>query len=74
MKLYVVYDQPRDYPESYVVRGFQITTEGPVPDPAPLAVVAELVEARRAILEAAPGSVRVERYPHDDPMLVEVWL
>ncbi len=74
MKLHVVYYQPRDYPESYVVRGFEITTEGPVPDRAPLAVVAELVEARRVILEATPGSVRVERYPDDDPVLVEVWL
>jgi hypothetical protein len=74
VKLYVVYYQPRDYPDSYVVRGFEITTEGPVPDPVPLTVVAELVEARRAVFDAASGSVRVERYPDDDPVLVEVWL
>ena len=74
MKLFAVYYQPRDYPESYAVRGFEITADGPVPDPAPLAIVAELIEARRAILNAAPGSVRVERYPDDDPVLVEVWL
>jgi hypothetical protein len=36
--------------------------------------VAELVEARRAVFDAASGSVRVERYPDDDPVLVEVWL
>jgi len=74
MKVFPVYYRLRDYPDSYVVRGFEITADGPVPDPAPLVVVAELTEARRAILSAAPGSVRVERYPDDDPMLVEVWL
>jgi hypothetical protein len=74
VRLFAVYYQPSDYPESYVVRAYEITVGGPVPDQAPLAIAAELLEARRAIRRVAPGSVRVERYPYDDPVLVEVWL
>lgn len=68
---YTIYERPRDYPEGFVVRAFHIVrgqTE-PVPDPGAWHVPT-LEQARKLIPE---GMARLDRYPGDDPKIVEVW-
>lgn len=68
---YTIYERPRDYPEGYVVRAFHIVRgqTAPVPDPGSWKV-ATLELARGVIPE---GMTRLDRYPGDDPNILEVW-
>ena len=70
LSLWTIYDHPTDMPDGFVVRRWQITKGGAVPDPeARLAMTLE--EARTLI---PPGLYRLERVAEDDPKIVETWL
>jgi hypothetical protein len=71
MEQFVIYFNPTDYPGQYVVRRWEISTEGLRPDPEPRAVVSSLAAARAAV---PPGFVGFGRFPGDEPQVVEVWL
>jgi len=66
--IWVVYDRPRDFPTSLVVRIWY----GEVADPGG-ALYPSLPHARAAILNAG-GSVKLARHPEDDPCIAETWL
>lgn len=71
MKLFTVYCKPRDYPDSYVVREFEVSAAGASAAPAPLIVADTYPEAIRAIPR---GLFCVPRHPDDDANILEVWL
>lgn len=74
--MYVVYENPRDFPGSHVVRRHYLMApgDGTHPERTPLAVVDSLDAARSEIVAVSPGAQRVGRMPADDPVIVEVWM
>ena len=74
LSIFTVYENPRDYPGSFVVRRFEVTRNGALPEPLPLVVTDTLEEARAAIKRASPGAAWVTRNPEDDDPIVECWL
>jgi hypothetical protein len=68
--IWVVYDHPKDYPDTFASRAFYATPE--VEATAHL-LFNEDVEALRADFRMA-GYVRLSRAPTDDPKIVETWL
>ena len=70
LRMWTIYESPRDYPGRFVVRGWTVQRE-PVPDELPTAVVDTLAAARRHV---PVGLFRLDRDPDDDPTIVETWL
>lgn len=71
MDLYVVYHDPSDFRDQYVVRR---QTAGPgvvTAAPEPLAVGPDLDQVRAAL---PAGLTRLERDPDDDPCILEIWV
>jgi hypothetical protein len=68
---YVVYNNPTDYPGQYVVRRCYVNSTGVYPEAGPRYVGPSLVAARETI---PPGLHRIDRFPEDDPCILEVWL
>jgi hypothetical protein len=66
-EFYAIYDNPKDYPDKFVVRRWV----GEKPDQVPLAVVDDLQAARLAV---PSGHICVSRSTTDDPVIVECWL
>lgn len=67
MTIYVIYDNPRDYPGKFVVRrwiGLQACAE-------PEGVFTTINEARTVV---PAGAVFITPYDTDDPCIAEVWL
>lgn len=69
--MWVIYWNPKDFRDRYVVRRWLVVASGPIPDEEPTAVVETLDEARRSIPE---GLVRLDRSPADERQILEVWL
>lgn len=70
MKIFTIYDHPRDYPDNFVVRGFDISDTGPAPD-LNCTLANTLEEARKAI---PSGLINVGRFSDDDAAILEVWI
>lgn len=70
LSMYVVYERPRDYPTSYVVRRHAITPQGHYATPDHT-IHATLEEARAAVPQ---WMVRMVRHPNDEPQIVECWV
>lgn len=70
--MWVVYDSPRDYPGKYVARRWMT---GPYPDGLPTdeVIVSDDLEDIRDELSSR-GLVCLERYPGDEPQIVECWV
>lgn len=82
LRLYVVYDNPRDMPGHIVIRGCAVLPTGALAFDAK-AIGWRFGEAHRTheeALEAARGHcerlglVRLERHPDDHPTIVETWI
>lgn len=70
--LFVVYERPRDFPRSFVVRRHYVLEGGAMQAEAvPLAVVDTLEQARAAL---PPGLHQIARADGDEPQIVETWL
>ena len=74
LEMFVVYENPKDYPGKFVVRRWSVTPfeNGVqlVPDSA--AFVGDTLEKVRAAVPAS--AIRTPHYPGDDPCIVEIWL
>lgn len=66
LEIYVIYQNPNDYPGKFVVRRWR----GLTPDPH-AEVRTTLTAARAAV---PPGLVLLSRCPDDDPCIAETWL
>lgn len=67
--IYTIYENPKDFPGKFVVRGFDALTA--TPHPQPIYVGTSIVDARNSV---PPGQVRLERYLEDDAAIKEVWV
>jgi hypothetical protein len=72
MEQWVVYAHPRDFPNSYVARRWEIWTNNEEPVATDEIVTAPTLIGVRALLPA--GLYRLERWPEDDPTIVEVYV
>lgn len=68
--VWVIYDHPKDYPESFVVRG-QTIVNGETIYGSPRCF-RTLEDARQ--IGVPPGLVCLARYEEDDPVIIETWL
>lgn len=67
--MWVIYERPRDFPDGFIVRRWDIN--GPDPIPGPAYAEPTLEAARRHV---PPGLVRLPRFENDEPHIVEAWL
>lgn len=67
LRLYVIYDHPRDHPAWYVVRAWELD------EPREIVALSDDLEVLRAML-AGQGLTCLARDPADDPAIVETWL
>lgn len=71
LQMWTVYDHPADAPYSYLARlsviekGYSVITDTMMCTP-------DLLELRQWLQEL--GLFRMDRFPHDDPKIVETWL
>jgi hypothetical protein len=68
--VWVIYRQPRDFPEHFVVAETIRSRSGDYPRPVGC-LCETLDEAREQI---PPGLTRMNRHDLDDPVIVEVWV
>jgi len=74
LSIFTVYENPLDYPGSFVVRRFEVSADSTRAAALPLAVVDTLAEARAAVRRAHPGAVCMARADGDEPQIVESWI
>lgn len=70
LTMWVIYKHPRDYPQQYVARLWEIRA-GCVLPTADVMMADTLAEIRKSI---PVGLFRTERFSDDDPCIVEVWI
>ena len=68
LSMWVVYDHPRDYPNSYVARLWRGET------PTESVIICKDITVLREMLLAEMHLVRLDRMPNDEPQIMEVWL
>ena len=73
MDQWVVYDHPTDYPDEYIARRWEINKDGITATDEVIAS-RELKYVREIIHLRMPGAVRLDRFPMDDPKILEVWI
>jgi hypothetical protein len=69
--MWTIYDHPRDYPQHFVARKWEIWLGMAIPTTE--IVKAEDLPTLRALFESK-GLVVIDRQADDDPVVVETWL
>jgi hypothetical protein len=72
LPIWVIYEKPLDFPNSFVVRRQWATT--PITFDKDFILAPSLAQARAALCAKVPGLVCIQRDPSDDPCIVESWL
>lgn len=72
MRLFVVYERPRDYPGEFIAREHFVMNDGRCFAAADLFARGTTVDAIRRRLP--PGAYNLGRYRSDDPSIREVWV
>ncbi len=73
MNLYTIYNNPTDYPDTYVVRRWEIVAPENKPTPKNVVIIgSDLNEIRSALREM--GLYVIPRDETDDEKIVETWL
>jgi len=70
LEMWIVYDRPLDYPESFVARKTVVGVSAVTISHEMF--TADTLDELRALLP--PGLYRIHRFEQDDPKIVEVWL
>lgn len=68
---YAIYERPRDFPNSYVLRRWNVENGQIRPDPLPMAVALDLETVRAAL---PSGVVKVTDRQAQDPGILEEWI
>jgi hypothetical protein len=71
LEMYVIYENPKDFPNKWILQRCVVICGIPVSDTIPVAIEDSLESVRRAV---PPGLVRMDRFPNDDPVIREVWI
>ncbi len=75
LSFHIIYKQPEDYPDKYVVVSYGLDEEGiPKVSKSNFLFGDTLEEAREKINISYPGANKVERYPELHPQIVEMWV
>ena len=69
---YVIYDHPKDFPDDFVVRRFEITKDGAIPESKLFMNRKSLGEIREQLKRI--GLYPIARHTEDDPVIVETWV
>ncbi|HET9538090.1 MAG TPA: hypothetical protein VFP43_22545 [Mesorhizobium sp.] len=72
LRMWTVYDHPKDYPDCYVARMFEVDAEGPRATGS--IIIMESLERLRDTLAFEMHLTPMKRNPEDDPVIVETWL
>ena len=67
---WTVYDRPKDHPDGFIARRFEVGHDGPVA--AADTLTGSLEEIREMLSKA--GLLKISRQPEDEPQIVENWL
>jgi hypothetical protein len=70
LSMWTIYDHPRDYPQAFVARRFEVSAE--IKATRDVRLFASLAACRADMPEM--GLTRLDRQPPDDAVIVEVWL
>lgn len=70
LQMWVIYQHPLDYPDSFVLRRWIITDAGAKPT-MDVQVASSLVAIRSHV---PMHCYRIDRYTDDEPHIVEVWM
>lgn len=70
---YCIYDHPADFPKKIVVRQWHIYegVNGPIEDEHRLV---NTIDEARTLIAATGANSKIDRFPEDDPYIVEVWV
>lgn len=71
LAMWVVYRHPKDDPEAFVARRWEMGLTGMAPT---MVVMRDGALEPLQLAMRARGLFRLERDPRDDPVIVEVWL
>jgi hypothetical protein len=70
--VWVVYERPRDFPDSFVVRRQAVMGKGkPILIDTTVHIAATLSKARKLLPN---GLIRLDRMDGDEPQIVETWV
>lgn len=73
LSFYAIYDHPKDYPDDWIIRRWDVVDGNPKPQPQGRAIVCESAEAaRQRIQELRPGAILIT-IDDPDPAIYEVW-
>jgi hypothetical protein len=72
LPIWVVYDHPRDYPHHYVVRLQWACANGTIRAEPYGYLFVTLADAR--VWLEHQGLTRLQRFPDDDPVIMETWI
>ena len=72
LRIWTIYDHPIDMPNHYVARQFEVTHNGPRPTES--VIQSDSLETIREMMLVEFGLTKIERYPEDDPKIIEVWI
>ncbi|MBR0753537.1 hypothetical protein JQ604_15215 [Bradyrhizobium jicamae] len=73
MSQWVVYDHPRDHPDAFVARRWEVIRGTPEPVPTQDMIGGVDLSELRACLGDA-GLVKLSRSEGDQPQIIEVWI
>ena len=68
--IWTIYDRPRDHPEGFIARRFDVRAEGP--KATDLTIAGELEDLREGFWKA--GLMKLSRQDGDEPQIVESWV
>ena len=73
LSMWTIYDHPRDHPDAFVARRFEIGSNGPGPMPTIDVIITGELERLRESFQLA-GLVVMQRSEEDDSKIVETWM
>jgi hypothetical protein len=73
LAMWTVYDHPKDYPDKYVARRFDVLPTGEA-WPSDSIMITDTLEHMREIMVTQLHLVCLTRNEDDDPKIVETWL
>jgi hypothetical protein len=73
LAIWTVYKHPKDYPDKYVARRFDVDGRGKV-RPSDSVIITDGLDQLRDVLQHELHLVKLMRNEEDDPVIVETWL
>jgi hypothetical protein len=74
LSVFTIYERPRDFPLSFVVREYVVGAAGEIVASEIVAVAETLSAARALLAKQRPDLARIPRLADDDPVIVESWV